>query len=265
MPRSKAQRWRVGGVVALCLAVSACAAARSDPSEDPAADAPTTDSRAGRHPGARSYSGAYSCDGCLQRTITVTVFPDGSYRLREVPARGEPVLEQGRWHAPPQAPDRLVLEAAGGARVLRRTAPDVLILVDPEGRELRGLVGGVLTRSPTVDPIPDSRRLVGLYRQRDGLRVLVDCGSGAALRLTAGAPGSAQAALDAAWNELAARDDETVLVAVHAHELAPDGVSAGAAVGVAAGAAADAVPTIVVDAFERATRNGRCAGSPASR
>jgi len=260
--RKLVARSRVAGVVALCLAVSACAAAPPDRSQGGAESGPTTDSRATPHSGARSYSGTYSCDGCLQRAITVTVFPDGSYRLREVPARGEPVMEQGRWHASPQAPDRLVLEAAGGERVFRRAAPDVLVLVDSEGRELRGLVGGVLTRLPAVDPIPDSRPLVGVYRMRDGQRVLVDCESGATLRLAAGAPGSAQAALDAAWRELAPRDDETVLVAVHAHEVEPDDrASTGAAVRDDARAA----PGMVVDAFERATRNGRCPLSPASR
>ncbi|MCD6682204.1 MAG: copper resistance protein NlpE [Burkholderiaceae bacterium] len=255
-------RSRVAGVFALCLAVSACAASPPGRSQGGAASGPTTDSRATPHPGARSYAGTYSCEGCLQRAITVTVFPDGSYRLREVPGRGEPVIEQGRWHASPQAPDRLVLEARGSERVLRREAPDALILVDPEGRELRGLVGGVLTRLPTVDPIPDSRLLVGVYRMRDGQRVLVDCASGATLWLAAGAPGSAQAALDAAWHELAPRDDETVLVAVHAHEVEPDG---GASAGAALRTDADAAPAIVVDAFERATRNGRCPLSPASR
>ena len=261
-PFRKVPRPRVMGVVALCLAVCACAALPPDRGEGTAASGSPTGSPATPQGAARSYAGTYSCDGCLQRAITVTVFPDGSYRLREVPTRGEPVMEQGRWHASPQAPDRLVLEAAGGERVLRRAAPDVLILVDPEGRELRGLVGGVLARLPTVDPIPASRRLVGVYRVRDGQRVLVDCESGATLRLSAGAPGSAQAALDAAWHELAPRDDETVLVALHAHEVAPQaGASAGAAVRAPAGAA----PGIVVDAFERATRNGRCPGSPASR
>jgi len=266
-------RGELGTIIALCLVVSACATSRSEPSEVLPASGPATDSRATPHPGARSYSGAYSCEGCVQRAITVTVFPDGSYRLREVPTRGEPVLELGRWHASPQAPDQLLLESASGARVFRREAPDRLILVDPEGRELRGLVGDVLTRSVTVDPIPDSRRRVGLYRMRDGLRVLVDCESGAALRLIAGAPGSAQAALDAAWDELAPSDDETVLVAVHAHEVVPDaGVSAGAAVRAMTGVVTDASagvagasPAFVVDAFERATRNGRCAASPAIR
>lgn len=259
----KLNRFRAARALALCFFVSACSATRPDQGawmEDAVAHAPSTDSQPARHPGARTYAGAYSCDGCLQRTITLTVFADGSYRLREVPTRGDPVLEQGRWHVPPQAADRLVLESAGGnesaggTRVFRRAAPDALILVDPEGRELRGLVGGVLARLPAVDPIPASRQRVGLYGRRDGRRVLVDCESGSTLRMIAGAPGSAQAALDAAWTALAPLYNETVLVVVHAHEVAPEG-------GVASGAA----PALVIDAFERATRDGRCAGTPSNR
>lgn len=240
---------------AVCLAVSACTTlgtAERSPAAAAASGATVAAEPADAGPpGARTYSGAYSCDGCVERMLTVTVFADGRYRLREVPARGEPVREQGRWSVAPQAPDRLVLESSGGTRVLRRTASDALTIVDPEGRELHGLVGGVLVRAQRVDPLPASRRVTGFYRAGGGPPVLVDCASGTTLRVLAGASGSPQAALDAAWRELAPRDGETVLVVVHAHEAAAP-----------AGRAAGAPDAIVVEAFERATRNGRCAEAP---
>ncbi len=218
-------------------AVPGGADARTDGGEAAAAQA---------YPGARSYSGTYSCDGCVERRLTVTIFADGSHRLRELPAGGQPIDEQGRWSVPADTPDRIVLESPDGIRVLRRSAPDELTIVDPEGRELHGLVGGVLVRLPAVDPLPVSQRLVGVYRRVGAQRILVDCATGRSL------PVRAHAALDAAWTELAPREDETVLVVVRAHR-------AGAAPQVAdAGGEA-----IVVDAFERATRNGRCDGEAA--
>lgn len=195
------------------------------------------------YPGARSYSGTYSCDGCVERRLTVTIFADGSHRLRELPAAGQPIHEQGRWSVPADAPDRIVLESSDGTRVLRRSAPDELTIVDPEGRELHGLIGGVLVRMPAVDPLSVSQRLVGVYRRVGAQRILVDCATGRSF------PVRAHAALDAAWTALAPHEDETVLVVVRAHR-------AGSASRVAdAGGEA-----IVVDAFERATRNGRCEG-----
>ncbi|MCO5101014.1 MAG: copper resistance protein NlpE N-terminal domain-containing protein [Burkholderiaceae bacterium] len=206
--------------------------------------------------GARTYSGTYSCAGCIERTLTVTIFADGSYRLREVPARGEPLEEQGRWSAPREAPGRLVLESAGGERVLQRTPPDSLTIVDPQGRELHGLVGGVLARSASVDPLSVSRRLTGLYRSGGGQHLIVDCASGETLAVLAGPPGSAgsaHAALEAAWTELAPRDDESVLVVVRAHRAVSRPESS-----------AGAREAIVVDAFERAMRSG-CDAAPRSR
>ncbi|HEY0878340.1 MAG TPA: hypothetical protein VGE10_07780 [Zeimonas sp.] len=203
--------------------------------------------------GARTYAGTYSCDGCVERRLTVTIFADGRYRLREVAGHGAPNQEHGRWSAAPTAPERLVLESAGGARVLRRTAPDELTIVDHEGRELHGLIGGVLLRLPDVDPLPEPERLVGTYHPTGTRRVLVDCASGNALPVLAGVGDSAQAALDQAWSELAPHDDESVLVVVHVHRVALD-----------TGAAAAGREAIVVDAFERATRNARC-GGPLSR
>lgn len=196
--------------------------------------------------GARTYSGTYSCDGCDPRRLTVTIFADGRYRLREVPERGAPLDEQGRWSVGSTASDRLVLESDAGVRVLRRTAPDALVLVDPEGRELHGLVGGVFERTARIDLLPHSERLAGLYRRDGQAAAFVDCGSGEMLRVLP-LRGRAQAALDAAVAELAPHADETVLVVVRAHR-------------VPLGSGESGREAIVVDAFERATRSGLCDG-----
>ncbi len=255
------------GVAAGCAAVAACASlgsaavgAAADAPQEPIADARGA-VRDARYPGARTYSGLYSCDGCIERRLTVTVFADGGYRLRELPAQGEAVNEEGRWSVDRLAPDRLVLEARQGTRVLRRSAPDELVLVDPEGRELHGLVGGVLTRSSRVDPLALSRRVLGMYRVDDAGAVLADCASGQSLIVVPGPPGSAQAALDEAWRRLSPRDEETVLVVVRAHRVEHgDGAAAqgGHRVAPAVRTVATSREAIVVDAFERATRGGLC-------
>src|SRR5690606_4571088 len=175
------------------------------------------------------YAGSYSCEGCIERRLTVTVFADGRYRLREVPEGGTSVEEQGRWAVPSSDPNRIVLEAPGAMRGFRRAAPDELTLVDPEGRELHGLTGGVLARLPQVDPLPVSETFVGVYHRVGAQRVLVDCATGRTLPVLESAPRpdaaardgaavspaegatgdsrrSAQAALDAAWAQLAPRE-----------------------------------------------------------
>lgn len=268
-----------------CLVLSACVTSGSAASgSEPASPGGAPRAQAGEashaelYPGARSYSGAYSCAGCIERRLTVTIFADGSYRLREIPAVGQAIDEQGRWSAVSTNPDRIVLESAGGIRVMRRSAPDELTLVDPEGRELHGLIGGALARLPQVDPLQVSERIVGVYRRAGEQRVLVDCATGTTLPVVeraasrdgakdAAADGAATpanerpagdsrhsplAALDAAWMELAPRDDETVLAVLHAHRVT-----------LPLRAAGSGGEAIVVDAFERATRNGRCDGLPA--
>lgn len=221
------------------------------PRIDPAAAAET-------YAGARTYAGTLACAGCPERRLTLTVFADGTYRMRKTGAAGE-VHEMGRWLALPESADTLALHGhSEGATLLRRVVPDGLAIVDHEGREIRGLDNATLARAAQIDPLVGPLRLVGRYRREGADRVFVECVTGRRMPVVAGVPASgapqavrllesARAALDAAHQAVILSPDDAVLAIVR-----------GYVVPLAAGPAAPAKEGLVVVAFERAMRDGRC-------
>ena len=153
--------------------------------------------------GARSYAGTLSCTGCADRNLTLTVFADGTFRLREIEsapsertsslaagaaaaAARKTSFDAGRWSTAPGRADLLLLHgAATGSRLLRRAVPDGLTVLDHEGREIRGLSGTTLTRLSQVDPLPGPMRLAGLYSRAGGLGAFDDCATSRRLAVAA--------------------------------------------------------------------------------
>lgn len=225
---------------------------------------PSPDARQIEHtyPGARTYSGVLSCAGCERSRFTVTVFADGRFRLRDEPLdanAGDPaaarsaVSDHGRWHTLSDAANRIVLEGRDGDRLLQRVAPDGLMILDHEGRPLRGLADATLPRQAKVDPLGGPMRLIGHYGFEGSQRVFVECASGRKFPVLATAPSGtapnpAQAALDAAWQGLQPQPDEPVLAVLQAYLVPRTGERAG-----------PHEEAVVVAGFERATRNGMCA------
>lgn len=221
------------------------------PRIDPAAAART-------YVGARTYAGTLACAGCPERRLTLTVFADGSYRMRKTDAAAE-VHEMGRWLALPESADTIALHGdSEGATLLRRVVPDGLAIVDHEGREIRGLDNATLVRAPQVDPLIGPLRLAGRYRREGADRVFVECVTGRRMPVVGGAPASgapqamrllesARAALDAAHQAVILAPGDAVLAIVH-----------GYVVPLAAQAAAPGKEGLVVVSFERAMRDGRC-------
>src|SRR5690606_12709776 len=92
--------------------------------------------------GARTYTGVLDCVGCIPSRLTVTIFADGRFRLREEPmpasgdAPGESLrtstppqgVAHGLWHVSPDAADRIMMEGDDGVRVFRRVVPDGLAI-----------------------------------------------------------------------------------------------------------------------------------------
>lgn len=226
--------------------------------------APRIDEAAARvvYAGARTYSGTLLCVGCPARRLTLTIFPDGTFRMLEADEDGAGmriVHDFGRWSASVDAADTIVLHGdTEGARLLRRVAPDGLAIVDNEGREIRGLGNATLSRAPQVDPLPGPLRLVGSYLREDGKPVFVDCLTRRRLPVVEAVPASgapqaarqlaaARAALDDAQQAIGNSPGEPVLAVVRGYlvpQAAPPGGSGGEA--------------LVVATFERAMRAGRC-------
>lgn len=257
-------------------AADAAAGPGSAPRVDPAA-------AAAAYAGARTYAGTLSCAGCAERSLALTILADGTFRLRQAEAiatgpgqgdigagdaREESVgkprrsvsYEFGRWTASPQTADVLELRGTGGATwLLRRVAPDALLLLDNEGREIRGLEGAALARAARVEPLSGPFRLVGRYRYEEGRRpVFMECLTGQRLPVVQGVPqdgtsrsarmlADAQAALDRALAAMSPEPGEAVLAVVRGY-LVPR----------QAQAANPERESLVVAGFERAVRGGRC-------
>ena len=88
--------------------------------------------------------------------LTVTLFSDGTYRLRERrDGSAEPRLDLGEWAQEVEGGVRLILRGgAGSRRAFREIGTDNLVADD----------GSELLRTATPDPIDGRFRLSGMYR-----------------------------------------------------------------------------------------------------
>lgn len=123
--------------------------------------------------------------------LTVTLFPDGVFRLREQSAGAEPVLDLGRWAQEVDGGARLVLRGGTAARrVYRETGGDRLIAEEGSGTEL--------ARAVAPDLIDGTFRLTGLYRDTQNGGLFAECLTGRTFTVT---PVGAEADLERAWTE----------------------------------------------------------------
>jgi len=120
--------------------------------------------------------------------LTVTLFPDGTFRLRE---RGEgsaePMLDLGEWALEVEGGVRLILRGGtGNRRAFRETGTDKLVADD----------GSELLKTATPDPIDGQFRLSGMYRDAQDGGLFAPCLVG---RTYGVAPGGAEPELEKAW------------------------------------------------------------------
>ena len=120
--------------------------------------------------------------------LTVTLFPDGTFRLRERrEGSAEPMLDLGEWALEVEGGVRLILRGgAGTRRAFRETGTDQLVADD--GREL--------LKTATPDPIDGQFRLSGMYRDAQDGGLFAPCLVG---RTYGVAPGGAEPELEKAW------------------------------------------------------------------
>ncbi|WP_422002934.1 META domain-containing protein [Reyranella sp.] len=120
--------------------------------------------------------------------LTLTLFPDGVFRLRERKPNESPVLDLGQWSQEVEGGARLVLRGGMARRAYREADGDRLIAGD----------GATLTRASTVDPVGDRFELAGLYRDTQNGGLFTECVTG---RTYAVAPTGAEPDLERAWTE----------------------------------------------------------------
>ena len=121
--------------------------------------------------------------------LTITLFPDGIFRLRDSTGTGGPVLDVGQWAQEVDGGVRLVLR---GGVVARRSFREV------DGDRLVGENGNELGRVAMPDPIDGRYRLTGLYRDTQTGGLFTECLTGRTFEV---APAGAEPDLEHAWTE----------------------------------------------------------------
>lgn len=129
-----------------------------------------------------TYSGGlpWPCAGCPGIHPTLTLFPDSTFRLRQVYQDRPAVFHHlGRWSVGEKT-GRLVLRTGRGApQVFQIVGADSLRLVDTLGQPIGADPGFWLVREAQVDPMRDTMRLRGRYSYMADAGRFTECGSGA--------------------------------------------------------------------------------------
>jgi copper homeostasis protein (lipoprotein) len=177
-------------------------------SPPPASKAAATPMKAPAFPYAVTYGGDIPCADCAFIHMTLTLFPDGTFRLRReyhgaaaAAAGREAFVDLGRRGAAPPADESLlVLQGSEGTPLhLKALQPDRLRLLGPEGRDIASPFNHDLTLQPSVDLIPGPMRLRGLYTYMADAAVFEECVTGKKYPvLPVGAGGALQSAYLAA-------------------------------------------------------------------
>lgn len=137
--------------------------------------------------------------------LAVTLFPDGTFRLRERRDGGEPILDLGQWAQEVDGGVRMVLRGGTAARrVFREANGDRLIAQD----------GTELARAPAADQIEGRYRLAGLYRDTQSGGLFAECRTGRTFPVAAV---GAEADLERAWTEAAPSREAQIYVEIIGH------------------------------------------------
>jgi heat shock protein HslJ/membrane-bound inhibitor of C-type lysozyme len=134
--------------------------------------------------------------------FTITLFPDGIFRLRDRTDSGAPVLDLGQWAQEVDGGVRMVLR---GGTVSRR------VFREADGDRLVADNGTEFVRAATADPIDGTYRLTGLYRDTQTGGLFSECLTG---RTFAVAPGGAEPDLERAWTEATPSKDAQLYVEI---------------------------------------------------
>lgn len=205
----------------------------------------------------QTWHGEVSCPGCSERWLTLTLFPDGLFRLRETYVAGkggsnERFHDVGRWSAPFGDPTRLILQGAS-PRQFRLTVAGDLSLLDANGQDIVSIRDYVLKRQFKPDHINEPMRLLALY-------------AGAS---SAGQPAAVTECLTAQVVEIM-ETPAAALMQQAVQSIAPERRARGPVLAsmtaswqdVAVGKSASSKPMLKITAFERFWPNETCAQGP---
>jgi uncharacterized lipoprotein NlpE involved in copper resistance len=196
---------RIAGLLlaGLVIVLPGCGRAPSAPPAAPAVPATPVD--APDVPYATTYAGDIPSADCAGQRLTLTLFPDGSWRLRRVckganGGQDRSVFEIGLREKTEGEKSRIVLRGAGDPVQLRFVAGDRLQLLDREGHTIDVKTNDLLSLQPTVDTIPGPMPLRGLYTYMADAASFKECLTGRTLPIV---PVAGSSALQSAY--LAAR------------------------------------------------------------
>lgn len=145
---------------------------------------------------------------------TLTLFPDGTFRLREKRAgAAQPVLDLGQWAQEVDGGVRLVIRGSDSSRRAFREV-GVGKLLDGKGAEL--------TLAATPDPIDGRFRLSGLYRDAQDGGLFTECFTDRTYAVT---PGGAEPDLERAWVEATPSRETSLYVQMIGEFTGPNGVN----------------------------------------
>jgi copper homeostasis protein (lipoprotein) len=135
-----------------------------------------------------TFVGTLPCASCAGIRTTVSLFSDGTFRLRSVyDGRPEGALTTaafGTWRALDGA-RRLVLDGGpDGVRQFGRVGQDSLRLLDNTGADMVSPLPYVLGRQAAVDTVRDAMRLRGTINETAEAVRFTECGSGVSFLLT---------------------------------------------------------------------------------
>ena len=193
--------------------------------------------RSPRSAAAVTFRGTIPCADCPGIDLTVTLFPDGTFRLRQRYLDRDPGStwrDLGRWTE--EEGGRLALRGSGERPTwFARYAWDSLRVLDGEGREIPSRLPYGLARAGYVDLVEDVQPLRGMVTWAAGTALFAECLTGTAFPVS---ESGAYAELEDAYREASTGNAEALLVRVQ-------GRLVGSGTGGEPGAA-----TLVVEAVE---------------
>ena len=138
-------------------------------------------------PGPVTYAGDIPCADCRVQRVTLTLFPDFTFRLRRTfvgADEGKDAVfhDLGRWARAQDDGERLRLSGGRDApQQFRFLGADRIRMLDKEGREIESNLGYELVRQAVVDRVAGPMRLRGMYSYMADAARLTECQTGTGL------------------------------------------------------------------------------------